>query len=136
MLAPLRAVVNTGTRFTIAAIAYGALISILSAVAIAQSARPEILRISPTSGPEGLRVEVTGNNLQETSAVFFGSINSSFTLVSPQELIALVPQADTAIADVVHRLGDVQEVLEELGGNVFVNVIVTGQLERDAHHVQ
>ena len=75
-------------RITMAAFVL-ALISILCADA--QTVRPEILRILPTSGHEGSRVEITGNNLQDTSAVFFGSINSSFTLVSPQELIALVP---------------------------------------------
>ncbi len=90
-------------RITIAAIVL-ALISILCADA--QTARPEILRIVPTSGPEGSRVEITGNNLQETSAVFFGSIDSSFTLVSPQELIALVPHKSvTANVTVVNPRG-------------------------------
>src|SRR6202030_3210427 len=83
------ALVDREKRITIVTIALGALISVLGGDA--QTARPEILQISPTSGPEGSRVEVTGRNLQQASAVCFGSTNSSFTLVSPQELIALVP---------------------------------------------
>jgi hypothetical protein len=67
------------------------LISTQSVVAIAQSTRPEILRISPTSGSEGSRVVITGKNLRQASAVFFGSTDSVFTLVSPEEIITLVP---------------------------------------------
>jgi hypothetical protein len=64
VLAPLAAAgVNTGKRMAITTI--GALISTLSAVVIAQSTRPEIFQISPTSGPEGSRVEITGKNFRE-----------------------------------------------------------------------
>jgi len=80
-----------GKRKAIAAMAFGTLIATLSALAIAQTSRPEILRISPTSGPEGSRVEITGKNLQEVSAVFLGTTSSTFTLVSPEELIILIP---------------------------------------------
>jgi hypothetical protein len=59
--------------------------------AVAPTGRLEIIRISPTSGPEGSRVEITGKNLQEASAVFFGSTNSNFNLISPEELITLIP---------------------------------------------
>ena len=52
---------------------------------------PEILRISPTSGPEGTRVEIFGRNLQQTAAVVFGANNSTFKLISSEELIAIVP---------------------------------------------
>jgi len=78
-----------GKRNAIAAMAFGTLIATLSAVA--QTSRPEILRISPTSGSEGSRVEITGKNLQEASAVFLGTTSSTFTLVSPEELIILIP---------------------------------------------
>jgi IPT/TIG domain len=81
---------NVGKRTAIATIACGALTSILCAV-IAQTARPEIFRISPTSGPEGSRVTITGENLEQASAVFLGSINTAFTLVSPTEIMVLVP---------------------------------------------
>jgi hypothetical protein len=53
--------------------------------------QPEILRISPTSGPEGTRVEITGRNLQQASAVVFGTIHSTFKLTSSENLIAIVP---------------------------------------------
>ena len=38
-----------------------------------------------------------------------------------EELVLVVPQADAVAADVGHRLGDVEEVLEELGGDVLVD---------------
>jgi hypothetical protein len=78
-----------GRRIAIAMM--GVLISTPLAVVIAQTARPEILRISPTSGPEGSGVEITGKNLQAASAVFLGATSSTFSLVSPEELITLIP---------------------------------------------
>ncbi|HSZ01503.1 MAG TPA: IPT/TIG domain-containing protein [Terriglobales bacterium] len=80
------------------AIAYGALTSILCAGALAQSSAPEILQISPTSGPEGSRVEITGKNLQEAPAVFLGPTGSTFTLVSPEQIITLIPHKSTTFA--------------------------------------
>jgi hypothetical protein len=65
--------------------------SLILTAAIAQTTHPEILRISPTSGPEGSRVEITGKNLQQASGVFLGATSSTFKIVSPEELIALVP---------------------------------------------
>ena len=53
-----------------------------------------------------------------------------------EELVGLVPQPDVLAADVGHRLGDVEEVLEELGRDVLVGVVVLGELERDPHQVQ
>lgn len=52
---------------------------------------PEVLRISPTSGPEGTRVEASGRNLQEVMAVLFGDSKSDFKLISSDRLVALVP---------------------------------------------
>jgi hypothetical protein len=52
---------------------------------------PEILRISPTGGPEGTRVEITGRSLQETSRVVFGTSGADFKIISAEELIAIVP---------------------------------------------
>ena len=78
-------------RLAIVMIACGAAICALGAVAMAQTTRPQIFRISPTSGPEGSRIVITGENLHEASAVVFGSSNSTFTVVSPEEIVALVP---------------------------------------------
>jgi len=61
--------------------------------------QPEILRISPTSGPEGTRVEIVGKNLEQTSAVVFGATNATFKLISPEKLIAIVPHR-TAISTI------------------------------------
>jgi hypothetical protein len=65
-------------------------ISLISTGALAQTS-PEILRISPASGPEGSRVEITGKNLRETSTVFFGTTSATFKLVSPEEVLMLIP---------------------------------------------
>ncbi len=35
-----------------------------------------------------------------------------------------------------HRLGDVQEMLEELGGDVLIHLVVARQLQRDPHQVE
>jgi len=52
---------------------------------------PEILRISPTSGPEGTRVVITGRNLQTVTGVFLGDADCDFKAMSEEELVALVP---------------------------------------------
>src|SRR3984885_4344359 len=78
-------------RLAIMMIACGAAISMLCAAAIAQATRPQIFRISPTSGPEGSRVVIAGANLEETSAVSFGNSSATFSVVSSEEIVALVP---------------------------------------------
>jgi len=65
-------------------------VSLTLTIVIAQTSRPEVFRISPTSGPEGSRVEVAGENLQETSTVFVGTTNSAFSLISSEELITII----------------------------------------------
>jgi hypothetical protein len=61
-------------------------------LAAATDAPPEILRISPTSGPEGTRVELSGRNLQSATAVLFGKSESVFKHVSAEKVVAIVPQ--------------------------------------------
>ena len=60
-------------------------------LAIAQD-RPEIVRISPTSGPEGTRVEISGKHLKDVKGVQFGRSDGTFKIVSAEKLIAIVPQ--------------------------------------------
>ena len=64
----------------------------LACSAADQSYAPEIVSISPTSGPEGARVEIAGKNFQDASAVLFGTASSTFKLISPEKLIALAPR--------------------------------------------
>lgn len=78
-------------RLAIVIVAWAAAICALCAFAIAQTTRPQVFRISPTSGPEGSRVEIIGENLQEASAVSLGSSNATFSVVSSEEIVALVP---------------------------------------------
>jgi hypothetical protein len=57
----------------------------------AQSAAPEIVAVTPDSGPEGTRVEIRGKNLQDVSAVLFNKTNAVFHSVSPASLVMIVP---------------------------------------------
>src|SRR5207249_10881696 len=46
------------------------------------------------------------------------------------------PQRATAGAEIVHGAGDVNEMLEEFAGDVFVGRVFFRQLESDRQHVQ
>ena len=59
--------------------------------AAAQAGPPELVSISPTSGPEGTRVEISGTNLLKISAVLFGGTATVFESVSPEKVVAIVP---------------------------------------------
>ena len=63
----------------------------LGSAAIVSREGPEILRIAPTSGPEGTRVEINGQNLLEATAILFGGTESDFKPFSSEKLLALVP---------------------------------------------
>ena len=53
-----------------------------------------------------------------------------------EEAVLFVPQPVAVVAHVVHGLGDVEEVLEELAGDVLVGGVVARQFQRDGQHVQ
>src|SRR3569832_1144205 len=53
-----------------------------------------------------------------------------------KETVLFVPQLVIAVAHVLHGGADVDEVLEELGGEALVTLVLKRELERDAHHVQ
>jgi IPT/TIG domain-containing protein len=63
----------------------------ISICAFARAGLPEITSISPTSGPEGTKVEITGENLAGATTVVFGATPANFKAISPQEIVALVP---------------------------------------------
>jgi len=99
---------DTGRPLALTLVFFAWLILALSAGTIAQSDAPEILRISPTSGPEGTRVEITGKNLQDASAVLFGTAAATFKSISSTELLALVPhKTSTSTITVVTSRGRV-----------------------------
>src|SRR6185437_2123856 len=50
--------------------------------------------------------------------------------------VFLVPKSDVLASDVVHRIRDVNEMLEEFAGEVFVGGVVVSQLHGHGHHVQ
>jgi len=64
---------------------------LLCVLATGSAELPEILRISPTSGPEGTRVQIAGKNLRAVTSVLFGKTSAGFKLVSDELLIAIVP---------------------------------------------
>ena len=67
---------------------------------------PEILRISPASGPEATRVEISGRNLRATTTVLFGRAEAVFKRVSPETLIAIVPnRTPTSVISVITPRG-------------------------------
>lgn len=73
---------------------------------LAAAAPPEILRMCPNTGPEGTRVQIIGQNLQNASAVLFGKTQAVFNPVSPERLIAIVPhKVSTAIITVMTPQG-------------------------------
>ncbi len=73
---------------------------------LAAAAQPQMLRMCPNTGPEGTRVQVIGQNLQNSSAVLFGKTQAAFHSVSPERLIAIVPhKVSTAIITVITPQG-------------------------------
>jgi uncharacterized repeat protein (TIGR03803 family) len=52
---------------------------------------PTIKKFTPTSGPVGTSVVVTGNSLLQTSAVKFGTVAATFTVNSDTQVTATVP---------------------------------------------
>src|SRR5205807_7901325 len=52
------------------------------------------------------------------------------------KLVFFIPKADAFAAEIVHGGGDAEEMFEKLCRDIFVNVIFTRQLDRDAHQVK
>ncbi len=55
-------------------------------------AQTRILAISPTSGSEGSRVEISGANLGSATSVLFGKSPATFKVISAEKLVAIVPR--------------------------------------------
>ena len=53
-----------------------------------------------------------------------------------EESVFFVPQLDLLVADVVHGPADVDEVFEELAGDVLVRTIFSGQFQCNRKHVE
>lgn len=56
---------------------------------------PTITSLSPTSGPVGASVTITGTNFSETNQVTFGGVSAAFTVNSATQITATVPVAQT-----------------------------------------
>src|SRR5207244_6343958 len=63
----------------------------LSVSALHKVQPPKITAISPTSSPEGTRVEITGINLAGATTVLVGASPAVFKLISPETIVAIVP---------------------------------------------
>lgn len=67
-------------------------------ISITSFAQPTISSFSPTSGPIGTTVTITGTNFNSTAAnniVFFGATQATVTMASTDSLIVLVPNGAT-----------------------------------------
>src|SRR6266481_2997905 len=53
-----------------------------------------------------------------------------------EEAVLFIPHGFFTVAAVAHGIGDVEEVLPKLAGNVFVDRILAGEFERDGQHVE
>src|SRR5262249_24370494 len=53
-----------------------------------------------------------------------------------EKAIHVIPEPDAIIAPVVHRVRDVNEVLPELAGHVFIGRIFTGKFESDGEKIE
>ena len=83
-------------RWAIADLFIATTLFTISISGFAQAGPPEIISISPTGGPEGTRVEITGENFAGATTVFFGATKANFKLISSETLIALVPHKVSA----------------------------------------
>lgn len=80
----------TAPFWAVCRLAWPAFVVFLGVVS-AQNPAPAILSISPTAGPEGTRVEIHGQNLNDTTSVLFGPSPAVFKALSSEEVILLVP---------------------------------------------
>ncbi len=53
-----------------------------------------------------------------------------------EKLVLVVPQVNIDIAHVVHGVGNVEKVLKELAGDVFVGGVGLRQLQGHLQHIQ
>src|SRR6476659_10688544 len=53
-----------------------------------------------------------------------------------EKFVRVIPESDPLSPDVVHRRGDPEKMLEELGRDVLVNRVLARQLEGGSHHRQ
>jgi hypothetical protein len=84
----------------------------LAIAAFAQSNVPAISAISPISGPEGTRVQITGKSLQNISSVLFGSNSSTFKTISPEKIVAIIPhRSSTAHITLVAPAGRAESLV-------------------------
>src|ERR1051326_972036 len=53
-----------------------------------------------------------------------------------KEAVLLVPHTRTVVAEVIDGVGDVEEMLPELAGHIFVSRVVASQLQSDGQEIQ
>lgn len=67
---------------------------------------PTITGFSPTLGPSGTNVTITGSNFKAVTNVTFNGLTASFTVVSPSQITAVVPAgASSGLIGVAKRTG-------------------------------
>lgn len=67
---------------------------------------PTITSFSPTLGPSGTNVTITGSNFKAVTNVTFNGTSANFTVVSPTQILAIVPAGATSgVIGVATRTG-------------------------------
>src|SRR5215831_5597630 len=87
------------------------------------------LRLERFDGEKGNKTD-HGTNLE----VVLFSVGKMEQVVV--ETIFFIPEGDAVGAEIVHRVSDVDEVLEELAGDIFIGRIFFCEFERDRQHVE
>ena len=68
---------------------------------------PTITSFSPTLGPSGTNVTITGSNFKAVTNVTFNGLTANFSVVSPSQITAVVPAgASSGLIGVVTRTGN------------------------------
>jgi hypothetical protein len=92
-----------GSTFILATVPAGALTgtvtvttgtNVLSTLASYKVA-PTVTSFTPTSGPVGTKVTITGTGLEQTTKVTFNNVSASFTVTSDTQITATVPTGAT-----------------------------------------
>lgn len=79
---------------------------------------PRITHFSPLGGPENTRVDITGQNFENVTHVLFAGNDAAFKVVSPEEIVAIVPhKVSNAFITVVTAKGRAPSAVEFVVNN-------------------
>ena len=87
---------------------YGIVMADAALRSISPPASPTITSFSPSLGPPGTNVTITGSNFKAVTNITFNGSSASFTVISPSQISAVVPAGATSgVIGVATRVGTV-----------------------------